>query len=308
MAILVSDIHLSINPPVARRDDDWLNAQAYQLSQLRAASIKHKVPVICAGDLFHQWKSPPELINFALEHLPDKMWAIPGQHDLPFHNYGEMDKSAFGTLVKVGKIRLLKPDSENVIYPGKDKPLLSAFAFPWGHPLVENDLPTPKDELRLAVVHAYVWQQGSSYTNASPTQRISALAKQLKGYDVAVFGDNHKGFSAQVGDCLVFNHGGFMRRNIDEIDSQPGFGLLMSDGSVLRQHLDVSKDVFLPKEEARFLEQEGFKMTAFLDELKKLGSGASDFESAVKHYLKTYEVSSGATKLIIAALHHNESA
>ena len=50
------------------------------LEQIRDLQKEFDCPVICAGDIFDKWNSPPELINFAYDNLPE-IYAIPGQHD-----------------------------------------------------------------------------------------------------------------------------------------------------------------------------------------------------------------------------------
>jgi predicted phosphodiesterase len=98
-AIFVADLHLSLHPPIARSGEkDWLGVQAGYLNQLQVLASKHKAPIICAGDIFHTWNAPSELVNHTLSHIPI-MGAIPGNHDLPLHNYEDMHRSAFYTLV-----------------------------------------------------------------------------------------------------------------------------------------------------------------------------------------------------------------
>lgn len=297
IAVLCSDIHLQEKPPIARSaETDWWKAMQRPVDQLKALAKKHKVPVVCAGDVFNHWKAPPELVNWALEHLPT-MYAVPGQHDLPFHSYEEMDRSAYGTLVRFGKIIDLPYFKPTRVHPG-----LVLWGFPWNHKLKPCPLPMKDDEVRLAVVHAYCWQKGADYPGAKEEQRAAAHASKLKGFHTAVFGDNHKPFLAQKEGRTIFNHGGFMRRKSDEYDHRPAFGLLMSDGSVDRVFQDVEADLFIDRAAAKFEEGDEFQMQAFLKELSNLGGSELDFRDAVSHYLRTYEVSEGAKQIIIKAL------
>lgn len=186
VAILCSDIHLSIKPPVCRSIDvDWFDTMAYYLTQLNNLAEEHAAPVICAGDIFDKWNAPAELINFALAYLPDEMYAVPGQHDLPAHNYDEMNRSAYGTLVEAGKIINLEPGKPQ--YDGD----LALHGFPWGTPITplrEKD----EDFIHLAVIHQYAHKgKSTSYPGAPADCHVKHLLKQLDGFDAAVFGDNH---------------------------------------------------------------------------------------------------------------------
>jgi DNA repair exonuclease SbcCD nuclease subunit len=109
IAILCSDIHLSERAPIARAvGQDWFTVQKRYLDQLRELKEKHNAILIVAGDVFDYWKSSPELINFAIVHMPE-CYAVPGQHDLPNHNYNDLHKSAYWTLVEAKIIKHLDP-------------------------------------------------------------------------------------------------------------------------------------------------------------------------------------------------------
>ena len=109
IAILCSDLHLSLQRPACRADDDWMGVQAGYLNQLKQLAVDSNysfgtLPIAFAGDLFDKWNVQPELINFALEHLPDGMICVPGQHDLPNHRLDQVHRSGYGVLVAAGKI------------------------------------------------------------------------------------------------------------------------------------------------------------------------------------------------------------
>ncbi len=79
LAILCSDLHLSLKHPLIRiKEPDWMQAQKRVLLQITAIATKYQAPVVFAGDLFDRWDSPAELITFALSYLPDPFYAIPG--------------------------------------------------------------------------------------------------------------------------------------------------------------------------------------------------------------------------------------
>lgn len=227
------------------------------LEQLRSLAKEHGVPIVCAGDVFDRWNPPPELINFAIDNLPP-MYAIPGQHDLPYHRYDDLKKSAYWTLVEAGILRDERPyewinntqmfeaHPEGGCKSGYHTPdILRLFAFPWGFDLTSCQWDKNAGRLRtvrLAVVHRYVWTKGYSYPHAPKEQRLGVLKNQLAGYDAVVFGDNHKGFLVCNGIQYVLNCGSLMRRKADEIDYEPSIGVLYDDASIERVFLDVSDD------------------------------------------------------------------
>lgn len=264
LAILCSDIHLSHVAPAARRGEpNWYDAMTRGLRQLRALQQSlNNVVIICAGDIFDRWNSPPELINFALCELPD-MWAIPGQHDLPLHNYDSIGKSAFWTLVMAGKIEQL----DNV---GKDLGPFMVYGFPWGREIEPPDYNyTSKN---LAVVHSFIWTDDYGYPGAPTDALVNSFRKKLEGYSAAVFGDNHKGFLVDGGKPYILNCGTFFRRKSDEIDYRPSVGVLHRSGKIVRHFLDTDSEC-IEKVEDR---SEGERAPSFDEFIKQLSGLAAD--------------------------------
>ncbi len=185
VGILCSDLHLRLKAPPARsREPNWLARVAEYLTELKSLSEQHNAPVFCAGDIFDYWNSTPELINFAIKFCPH-MFAVPGQHDLPHHNYSDIRKTAFWTLAIAGTITPLVPNKPQTI--GN----VRAWGFPWNCAVLPLDAPKIEGVIDLAVIHSYIWKKGASHPDADKTKHTAQYAKQLKGFDAAVFGDNH---------------------------------------------------------------------------------------------------------------------
>lgn len=293
LAILVSDIHLSMKKPSSRVErTDWFDTMAYYCRQLKRLSLRYSAPVVCGGDVFDRWDSPPELINFALDNLPS-MYAVPGQHDLPAHSYEDMDKSAYGTLVKAGKIVDLPPGQD--VRVGTRGLVLTGF--PWKHK--PGPVECPLDGIRLAVAHQYIWIKGASFPGAPTKSRVGTLKHDLAQYNAALFGDNHKGFTVYVGKCHVHNNGGFIRRKIDEVDYRPVVGVLLIDGTVKRIRLKTDIDEFSDREETKETE---FDTTAFIQSLKQAGGSDVDFREVVLDHIRKNETPELVKQEIIEAL------
>lgn len=311
VAICCADIHLSLKPPVARAgEEDWLAAQGRVLQKLCELQKKHDVPILCAGDVFDRWNSPPELINWSFTVFPH-MFTIPGQHDLPFHNIDLLHKSAYWTLSKA-----CIPSTEDKKWRGRENGIshlkvgntyhtgnLTFQGFPWGVPL------TPprqkfKNLLYVALIHQYVWIDGKEYPGAPKEAKLGdnrLWQEQMKGWDVIIFGDNHKGFLTKVGGTTVFNCGGLQRRKSDEIGYRPQVGLLYNDGSIEPHLLDCSADI-IEDTGGRKSEKEDMDLKDFLNELSHLQSSQLDFEEAVKQILEERNPRTAVRQLILEAL------
>lgn len=304
IAIFLADIHLSLTPPVWRSaEDDWLEAQSRPLGEVKELQRKYKCPVICAGDIFDRnkkisdgWNAPPELINYAIQYLPDDMYAIPGQHDLPNHQYSDIGRSAYWTLVEAGKITNIPP---NVLFNIGNRFLVRGF--PPGYeiePCKENNW-----DFTIAVVHDYIWTKESCYPDAPKGKNLRVVFKKLEGFDIAVYGDNHKGFVNDVIEPKIFNCGTLMRRKSDEVDYKPQVGLLLESGKVVPYRLDISEDKHITKAEEQVKSEIAtLNMEEFFDDLEKLGKTSLDFTDAAKEFLHSHKVSNEAKQILFDAM------
>ncbi len=301
IAILTADLHLSETPPAARSSEpDWYEAMARPLLQLCALKDKYDCPVICAGDVFDKWKSPPSLINFALNNLP-QMYAVPGQHDIPFHQYDDLNKSAYWTLKMEGRIRTLQGTGGRKVFEKG----FTLSGFPFGDKVVLCR-GIDGDGINIAVIHSYIWKAGHSYPGAPSVQSIGDWKDRLEGYDIAVFGDNHSGFTDKVGDCRIVNCGCLIPRRKDEkhYRHRPHVWLLHEDCSVEQHFLDCSEDKWCGESEESTKEDdktiEG--MTDFLRELSESEKDSLDFREAVHRYIDNNRVRGAVERVLLEAL------
>lgn len=199
--------------------------------------------VVYTGDIFHDgWRErsvPPELINFLIREMP-KGYAVPGQHDLPYHRYEDKHKSAYWTLVEANVLKDLVPGI--ITAPAFEVGYNAIFVgFPWGTKQTVCPEGYENLDLRIAVVHDYCWVEGHTYPNAPTDKHVRGHAGRLSGFTHALFGDNHKGFlypAGAPGVPSVCNVGSFLKRNTDERDSLPSVCLIKKSGRVF--HADLN--------------------------------------------------------------------
>lgn len=301
VAIVCSDIHLSHRAPVARSaEPDWYAAMARPLKELAALKKELQVPIFIVGDLFHKWNPPAELINWAFENLPGNgvhgVYAIPGQHDLPFHRIEDIKKSGFWTLARAGWINNLTCD--RLTFPD----VMSFYPFPWGKKVTK-----PEDDCCLpavALIHAYCWSPGNSYAGAAEESRDSHWRSKLDGYVTGVFGDNHSGFwsPSESKGPSIFNCGGFMRRRIDEKEYRPRVGLLYANGLIKPYYLDTSEDKFIDVSAAIDILDDFDGLQDFVSSLKDLGDIGLNFVDNVKRFCRDNGIGRDTLKKVLTAL------
>jgi predicted phosphodiesterase len=300
IAIAISDLHLSLLRPACRADKDWMILQAQYLNQVkelqRTFNPIKPLPILCAGDIFDRWNTPPELINFALEYLPDGMVCVPGQHDLPNHRLDQVHRSGYGVLSRVGKIIDI---SGNQTWPfQKVAHDFWAIGSGWNEEI--QTAPTNVKGLKVALIHRYCWMENKCYPGAPVESNVSAFKKLLKGYQVAVFGDNHLSFTAQAGDCNVLNPGGFIRRKSDEMDRLSCVGIIYEDGTVKRRKLDTTDDVFHDAVNAR--PELPMNLKEFIEGLEGLGEHGLNFIQAVENHLRGEDIDPQTKEFVLKAI------
>lgn len=304
LAILCSDVHLCHFAPIARSAElDWYEAMRRPLNEMRLLTEKFSCPLIIAGDVFDKWNSPPELINFAIDEFGQfqhGVYCIPGQHDLPGHNYEESYRSAYGSLTR-SKVVTDVEGGNWAVLPGG----LCLHSFPWGFPVQPLSDERIKEfakefdvKVHLAVVHAYIWKAGCSYPGADENKLVANVKESLKGYTSAVFGDNHIGFLAGK----ILNNGGLMRRKIDEIDYQPSVGILTEGGIITRHQLNCSLDVFIDREKYLDIEAEELDFSAYIEELKEIGVATLDFREELTRRMEISKTDAGVKSIILSLL------
>ncbi len=306
IAVCCSDVHLSLRPPIARAEEpSWGDAQRRVWMEVSSLMESHQAICIIAGDLFDRWNAPAELINLAMDILPEKVYAIPGNHDLPNHREDLIHKSGFGTLWRAGRIvRLTKRPKyvEHTYGP------LALYGRPFG-----GDTPRPSESgsgkqfySRVLVTHEYVWRRGYGYFGVGQETHLSARAKDFSRFDTVIVGDNHMGFQGKLeSGTRVFNCGTLMRRKSPEGKYKPRVGLLHASGAVTPWLLDTSRDVFhkteVAEDEAEDVWDES--VSRFVEKLGESGKDNTlDFREAIKRAIEKASTRKQVKEIIAEAM------
>lgn len=300
IAVVCSDIHFSHTPPPCRAcEPDWYVAMERPFVMMAQLCNLHKIPLLVGGDIFDRWDNRSELVNFAIgvfARFEYGVYAIPGQHDLPQHNYEDIRRSSFWTLKAAGAISNMKWGWHYF-----KKPSWALACVPWGHDIPKvfaEEVRGPK----VALIHKYIHTTGHSYPGAPEESKVVGYRDALAGYDVAFFGDNHKGFKSQLGGCCVVNCGGLIRRKSDEYDYKPCCAILYADGEVSRRHVLTDDERFERTENEDIELEDAAGLAAFIDDLKVLQARSFDFREEVRTYLRSNPISQRAADILLAAL------
>ena len=104
--LLTADWHIRGDRPRCRLDEDWLESQRQDIQAVVDIARREKVDEAWVlGDLFHQPRAATEAVNMVLVGLKDfrevcPVYILPGNHDLPYHDYGNLEQSSLGIVLK----------------------------------------------------------------------------------------------------------------------------------------------------------------------------------------------------------------
>lgn len=296
--VTVSDLHLTEKAPLSRAEKgNWLGVTKSYLDQIKKVAQEHEAFIVYGGDIFDKWNVTPSLINWALDNLPFG-YAVPGQHDLPLHNYLDIKKSAYWTLCRAGLLVNLSP---GVPHNVRNWSNVLLHGFPWKSSI--TPIAKDKNVLDIAVIHSYIWtKKANCYPGAPVDKFYRKYAQSLRGYDVAVFGDNHKGFivgNERIELPTILNNGGFMRRKSDEVDYQPCFGLIYTDGTAVRIPF-TGDDCWVEMTKIAGINNQ--EIESFVDFLKQVGENELCFQEALRRYLVDKKIPEPVQRLILETI------
>ena len=249
IALVCADIHLSPSPPAARIEEpDWLKAVETQMLWLFDTARKYEVPIVIAGDLFDKAIGDSRFISFVIELFSKctvPVYAVAGNHDLPYHSYANVNESAYGILMATRSIRDIDSTAWYVHSSGRT---VTLHGFYWNR---EDTPPFDPTHINVAVIHKFIYDATTSYVGAAPEAMYENQVRNIPHvYDFLIYGDNHTPFTktTPAGSTLI-NCGAFFRRSQNDRNLKPAAYLLKADRSFETLYVPLEGQTFLQKSE-----------------------------------------------------------
>ncbi len=280
-AILTSDWHLREDIPECRRKaGGYWEAQEKKIKFINGLQIQYNCPVLVAGDVFNEGRSSPYLLQQAIKMMPEKTWAIYGQHDLFFHNLKLAYKSNMSVVEAAGKIQVLPFDNtfEHLIDD------VQIVGFHWEMPLSEI---SPLMSRAIALCHTLAYDRKRPFPNAPSEGNALSIMKKLKGYDLIITGDNHIPFTVKKDNQLLVNPGSLMRMSTNQADHKPRVYLWYAENNTVEAvYLPIKKGV-VSREHIDTVKKKDKRMDTFIKKLDDgFEIGSSFKENLKRHFAK----------------------
>lgn len=283
--LLLADLHITNTRPKWRIDKNYLKSCIDKLNYAITYAIKNKIKtILIAGDLTDSASINNTVIQRIIKvmkrayHENIKIYSVRGQHDMLFHS---KDITNIPMWI-FHEAEILTVLNQNEYIPLDDDTVL--YGCSWN-----EEIPVPADETKfnILVIHKMIsnndyWKGNIKFTNAG-----SFLTKHK--FDLIVSGDNHNPFYFKLLNRIIVNPGSMMRKNIDQINYQPGFFIYDSYMKTLQQEFFPIKSIetsFNIKEIKKYKELE-IGIEGFSNALKsKLKYHLKDFVPALKNFIE----------------------
>jgi len=259
-AVIVADLHLRDSVPDCRTDA-FLEKQAYKLDFIRQACGgilgQPDIPLLIAGDLFHHWRPSPFLLSMAIQSLPKKVYAITGQHDLPYHNLNLIQQSGFYTLMKAG---ILKSSTNPFFFAEEEKFCVAGFHYGQHQRALSFKNPTEKPLIGLFHLFTY---QGTKPWPSFTRPDASAILKSLPQFDLLIIGDNHQVFEAiDKSGRMLLSPGCMMRQSLAAREHKPSIWLWIPGQEPERIPIPIQENIMADVDHVA-----GYDMEAYAQKL-----------------------------------------
>lgn len=292
-AIICSDIHARYDQPKCRIDD-FLETQIKKWIWLSGLQKKYGCPILCGGDLFHKSKSPSHLISLLFKYMPDKIYTVAGNHDLPDHSMLMYPESSIYLLNLTKKL--------NVVSGRESMPGFNIHGFAYGKPLKNHKhYGKPKN---VALIHRYIYKDKNPH-DIKGSKAIQVL-KDMSDFDLIVTGDNHQPFIKQYKGRILVNPGSLTRQTSDQIKHKPRIYLWYAETNQIDKiYVPIDKNA-VSRGHLTEIEIRNEKIELFVRKLKKSKKAGIDFKTNVDIALNKNKIRSLVKKKIKEAVYGSD--
>lgn len=208
-----SDWHIRHTNP-QHRIDDFVYEQFKKIQNILDITKDNKAKyTLVAGDVFNSARTPLWLL---LRYYVDfcmrtKILAVPGQHDLKYHNKKEYEDTPLNFFQTTGVIGILNKTPFHI------GPYIDLYGCWW-----EDKIPKIKDKgcFNILVIHKMVTDGGPEWYGQTEYTNAKKLLKKT-GFDLIVSGDNHRPFVVKYKKQTLINPGSIVRQKANELDVKP---------------------------------------------------------------------------------------
>jgi DNA repair exonuclease SbcCD nuclease subunit len=282
-ALLTSDWHLREDTPVCFAGD-FQKEQWDAVKYISNLQEKYNCPILHSGDMYHHWKPSPYLLSQTMKYLPNKLYMVLGNHDLPQHSMELMHKCGVNVLWQAEKLTLLKS-----CHWGMEPDGYNCFPYPDGH-----------GDKKVLVWHHLTYIT-PPYPGATGGNAESIL-RRYPEYSMILSGDNHTSFTVEYQGRRLVNPGNLTRQTADQIDYQPRVALWYSeDNSIEWVNLPIQEGAVSREHLVKKAERDG-RIDAFVSKLNGEWKAEMSFEENLEVFMEVNKTDEEVKQIIYKSI------
>jgi len=292
LAILTADLHLRDTKPANRTDDYW-KAQWCKIDFILDLQQRHKIPILCAGDMLDKWNCSSHLLYNFMARMSTQfpIHVIVGQHEQPFHNMDLIKKSGISVLEQMEYFCTTTGVCGGQARVGLDE----LHGYHWGQ------LPTkPVDIEGVIMLHELVYKGKKPFPDCQGYE-VNDIFDLFPNAKLVITGDNHKPFTATRGDQLLVNPGSMMRMTTDQVNHKPRVYIWYSDNTVEPVYLPIEDDIFDLSNVGKIKDRED-RISHYVEKLKEGVVMKTSFPDNLESYFKKNKTHKEIKRLIMEAI------
>ena len=274
--ILCSDLHLRVTVPICRKETEaqWVETQTKQLSFIAEEAHKRNCGIAMAGDIYHKPSVPDIMKNIFFSIFEGlSVGIMPGQHDLPNHNYNEIERSSFGVLWNSGKFQSMCTFGDYILYG-------------------EEEITTRKKS-NILFLHDLIFENEKSIPPNVEAKLAQDVLDKYPDYDWILCGDNHHGFHYKNKGRHLIMSGCINRQAADYIDYEPCIWFIDTKENIVEKILMPDDVNMVDTSHIKNKEEKEERVSAFVTSIKENKGVSLDFEENVRNSLLSKDIEDG---------------
>jgi DNA repair exonuclease SbcCD nuclease subunit len=283
--LAVGDLHYSDQTPVCRTDD-YQESCNQVLREIWGIAKEHEVSLIVfPGDIFDRPRPPYSVVADLMDEfcgIPDgaEILTVPGQHDLPNHEYSARAGSGYGMIVRKGWIAHDVPSTPGPFIPPH-------FLASDGIVIVGggwNDYPRSSVKAEVMITHRMVFDKEESYPGAQG--EATDLMKKYPGVRWFLCGDNHNRVVVEADGQTLINPGSVMIRTAAQADHKPSVFVIDRDEETWEEIPLKAALCEVRRDHLVHAEEQKARTEKLMESFRETVSVELDFRSNVQNWLE----------------------
>ena len=274
--IITADWHIRPDTPRCRKDEDWIDTQYSQMNFVANRANEYGCPVIIVGDLFHKPNVNDLLKNLFIQVFKEiRVFAIAGNHCLPYHSFDNLNNSSIGVLFQ----------TKVVTYP-----YFAAFSN-FGEKVVNRGS-------EVLFLHEPIF---ASEQDCPPDMKAKTALQVFDEYPEAKWifcGDIHRGYHVKKQGRHLIMAGCLNRQASDYIDYEPVIWYVDTETETV-ERIPVPDDInMVTDEHIQEKNDRKDRISAFVSQVRNSKKVTLDFDNNVREALKESDLSEGAINTV----------